>query len=218
MHLLEFEDVLLSILRWFLGLSSGCLLGLLFAIIGNFRYIKRASKFTNDFLRAIPIIGLIPVVQMNIGINEFGKIGLISWAVLFPVWITVRNALNDEFNNTRLLLLASNKSRTKFFRFYTLPKLFGGFLEGIELAIGIAWLAVVAGEWIGTYTLGFWSGGLGYRLTIGYELNNWPMVHLSLLVFGVLGFLSAYIWRWGIGRYYRKNGHFNPLNYRQNAK
>lgn len=143
----------------------------------------------------MPIIGLVPVVQMNIGINEYGKIGLIAWAVMFPVWITVRAAMDKKLESADLMLKAANTSNWNYFKLFTFPKLLGGFLRAVEIAIGIAWLAVVAAEWIGTYREGFWAGGLGYKLIVGYDQNNWTVVHLSLVIFGLLGLTSAYLWR-----------------------
>lgn len=181
------------------------------ALLGSYKPSTIILKIMNDFLRAIPIIGLVPVIQMNIGINEYGKIGLIAWAVIFPVWITVRNAIEKNLENSDLRLKASGITGYKYFSLFVFPKVLGGFLRGVELAIGIAWLAVVAAEWIGTYTQGFWSGGLGYKLVYGYELNNWGTVHISLLLFGLLGFLSAYAWHWTMHLVFEKSKSFNPI-------
>lgn len=209
--MIESNDILLSILRWFIGLTLGSILGLFFAICGNIKSTKFIFKVINDFLRAIPILGLVPVIQMNIGINEYGKIGLIAWAVLFPVWITVRNAIEKKLENSDLVLKAANIKGTKYFKLFTFPKVLGGFLRGVEIAIGIAWLAVVAAEWIGTFTKGFWSGGLGYKLVTGYELNNWLTVHSSLFLFGLLGLITAYLWRIITLLLFEKNKSFNPI-------
>lgn len=211
MSQLELADIGLSLLRWLIGLFIGCTIGLIMAIIGSYKPSSLVLKIINDFLRAIPIIGLVPVIQMNIGINEYGKIGLIAWAVLFPVWITVRNAIEKKLESSELMLRASKFTETDFFRLFTFPKISGGFLRGVELAIGIAWLAVVAAEWIGTYTQGFWSGGLGYKLVTGYELNNWTTVHLSLLIFGLLGLCSAYLWRGTMYLVFQRSRSFNPI-------
>lgn len=208
---IDIHDIFLSSLRWLLGLSIGCVLGLCFALLGSFRYSNFALRIFVDFLRAIPIIGLVPVIQMNFGINEYGKIGLIAWAVIFPVWITVSSAMEKKMENSKLLLSASKIKGWSLFKLFTLPKLLGGFLRGVELAIGIAWLAVVAAEWIGTYTQGFWGGGLGYKLILGNELNNWEMVHFNLLTFGILGLSTAYIWRLLMYLLFQRSKSFNPI-------
>jgi sulfonate transport system permease protein len=208
---LNYIDIFLSFLRWSIGLSIGCFIGLVMALIGSYKPSSFILKIINDFLRAIPIIGLVPIIQMNIGINEYGKIGLIAWAVIFPVWITVRNAIEKNFENSLLVLKAANISTYHLFKYFIFPKILGGFLRGIELAVGIAWLAVVAAEWVGTYTMGFWSGGLGYKMLIGYELNDWLAVHISLLLFGILGLITAYIWRLIMKLVFENNKSFNPI-------
>jgi len=119
MELLQLNDILLSSLRWLIGLTLGCLSGFLWAIISNHKYTFFTGKLINDFLRAIPIIGLVPVIQMNIGINEYGKIGLIAWAVTFPVWITVRNALREKFEDAELMFISTNISSANYFKLLT---------------------------------------------------------------------------------------------------
>ena len=125
---LQLYDILLSLLRWSIGLSIGCILGLIMALLGSYKPSSFILKTLNDFLRAIPIIGLVPVIQMNIGINEYGKIGLIAWAVIFPVWITVRNAIEKKLENSHLVLSAAGISKYQFFKFFTFPKISGGIL------------------------------------------------------------------------------------------
>lgn len=210
-HQIAFNDIVLSFIRWFLGLSLGSAFGLLFALLGSYKSSRLIFKITNDFLRAIPILALVPVIQMNIGINEYGKIGLIAWAVMFVVWITVRNSIEKNIENANLTLVASKISGYEYFKLFTFPKVLGGFLKGVELGIGIAWLALVAAEWIGTFTQGFWAGGLGYKLLVGYDLNNWQTVHLGILIFGLLGLTTAYSWRLLMYLLFERNKRFNPI-------
>jgi len=195
-QLFEFKDLLLSFLRWGIGLAIGTTLGVILALIAQIKPISnRLINVIIDFLRAIPIIGLIPLIQINFGVNEFGKIGLISWAVSFPVWISINAALKKRYLDLELIFKGINLSKRDYLVHYVLTRAREGLVTGVELSIGVAWLSVVAAEWIGTYTVGFWSGGLGYKLLLGYELNNWLMLHLNLLVFGLLGFSSSIIWR-----------------------
>ena len=199
------SDVLLSLLRWTLGLIAGTFAGLCIAVLerGLIRlttawsatqFLARLWTGVLDFLRALPIVALIPVVQM-IGINESFKIALIAWAVMFPVWLSVRQALVRNIIDTEISLHASGLSGVEVFRVYSLPKAIGGLLRGVEISIGIAWLSVVAAEWIGTYTRGFWSGGLGYRVQQAHDANSWPGMIGCLVCFGLLGLATAWVWR-----------------------
>jgi ABC-type nitrate/sulfonate/bicarbonate transport system permease component len=70
-----------------------------------------------------------------------------------------------------------------------------GWLKGVEVAIGIGWVAVVAAEWVGTFSEGFWAGGLGYRVVMAHDANNRPGMLICIALFGVLGMLSSGAWR-----------------------
>jgi sulfonate transport system permease protein len=196
------KDVLLTLLRWTIGLGMGAVLGLLIALPGSktslesSRQRKRASLFTSffDFLRALPIIALVPVIQ-TLGINEAWKIGLIAWAVTFPIWLAVRQAKSREFIDTEVALVGKRATTAEIFWHYRFPKVFGGLLKGVEISIGIAWLSVVAAEWIGTYSNGFWAGGLGYRIVKAHDANNWSGMLLCLGCFGFMGTATAWLWR-----------------------
>ncbi len=212
MYVIDLNDIFLSGLRWIIGLSIGSFLGLSFALLTQLRFLRNNfMRYLIDFFRAIPIIGLVPIVQMNIGINEYGKIGIIIWAVTFIIWITVKNSLEKSIPNAELILNAARFDNRLIQKHYVIPKIFSGFIKGIELAIGTAWLCVVASEWVGTYTKGFWAGGLGYKLIVGYELNNWELVYYNLICFGVLGFLSSLIFRLLINVFFKRNKKFRPL-------
>ena len=205
-------DIKLSLLRWLIGLSLGVLISILLAIINHivFKKIKIISLLI-DFFRAIPIIGLIPFVQTYLGINEYSKIILIAWGVTFPVTITINNSLNVILPNAELRLKGLNFDRINILKYYIIPKLTIGLIKGIDIGIGIAWLCVVAAEWIGTYSNGFWSGGLGYRLTVSYERNEWTLLNSCLIIFGFLGLITSYIWKKGLNYLFSKNNIFNPM-------
>ncbi len=212
MHDTILFDIFLSTLRWLIGLCIGSCVGFLIASLGRLRFLNK--KYFNsflDFFRALPIIGLVPIIQMNFGINEYGKIGLIAWGVMFLVWLSVTKAYNKELPDAVLMLKASNVSKTEFKKIYTIPRIMGGLINGIDIGIGIAWLCVVAAELIGTYSQGFWSGGLGYRLFDEYQNNNWLEVHIILAIFGFLGISSALLWRKCVTISIKKTKGFNPL-------
>ncbi len=205
-------DILLSSLRWFIGLFfgtiAGCILSLISYSIG--RWSNRLSLLL-DFLRAIPIIGLVPVIQMTIGYGEAGKFLLIAWATAFPVWISVDSALKRKSRELETVLACYELTGLKFFRHYIFPRLLAGFVSGVEVSIGIAWLSVVAAEFIGIYQDGFWAGGLGYLIMDAHNLNNWHDVILGLSIFGLLGMVTAKAWSLIYKYLFSSIEGFNPM-------
>lgn len=190
------HDLAASTSRWFLGLSVGGLAGVIIAPLLRLTLVKRSGiRALLHVLRAVPILGLVPVVQMMFGVSEYGKIGLIAWAVMFPVWLSVEVSMTRKMEDQELYLVSAGLSRKKRFQLFEVPRLLGGLLAGIDIGIGIAWLAVVASEWIGTYSSGFWGAGLGYRLIVEYEANDWSGLILVLSLFGAMGLGSNHLWR-----------------------
>lgn len=207
-------------LRWGLGLGAGTLLGLIVALLEAFVLPnpQRKARWTRwpvaaflDFLRALPIIALVPVIQM-LGVEEWWKIGLIAWAVVFPVWLAVRQARARELVDTELALSASGLTDTEIFWTYRFPKALGGLLRGVEISIGVAWLSVVAAELVGTFTTGFWAGGLGYKITQAHDANNWRLMLICLAIFGAFGSATAWLWRRLLSKDSRLMPGFNPMS------
>jgi len=196
------KDVLLTTLRWSGGVVLAAIAALILSVVeasvrGALRYAGlRASPVTVilNFLRALPVIALVPLVQL-IGVDEWWKFGLIAWAAAFPTWVKIRQAWLQQMIDTELALKASGLRRIDIFRSYDLPKAVAGLLEGIEISIGIAWISTVAAEWIGTFSTGFWAGGLGYKVQIAHDANDWGAMLACLGLFGMLGIFSTFLWR-----------------------
>jgi len=211
------SDVLLSCLRWLIGIAAGAVLGSFVAlaegaVTSRLGWLPLATGVRGflDFLRSIPILAIVPLVIM-LGVKERWKIGLIGWAVSFPIWISIRQARALEMVDAELALAAGGLSRADVFRTYTFPKLLIGLLHGIETAIGVAWISVVAAESFGTFTRGFWAGGLGYKALQAYEANSWSGLVLCLAIFGTLGLGSALLWRRLLELRSRSRSGFNPM-------
>jgi len=196
------KDVLLTTLRWFGGVALGAVVALgvsvfevlLRAALRKFRLTILPFTIVFDFLRALPVIALVPLVQM-IGVDEWWKFALIAWAVMFPTQLAIRQSWLEQMTDTELALKASGLRKIDILRNYDLPKAIRGLLRGIEISIGIAWISVVAAEWIGNLRPGFWDGGLGYRVEYANQANNWNGVLACLGLFGVLGVVSTCLWR-----------------------
>jgi ABC-type nitrate/sulfonate/bicarbonate transport system permease component len=206
------SDIYLSVLRWLVGFLAGTALGLVFALVLYF-FPRPRSVFQQilNYLRAIPILALVPVVQLHLGINVWGNFILVGWAVCFPVWLSVFTILQREQAESIAFLTASKVSKAAFLRLYLLPKIIGGVYRGGEIGIGIGWIALLAAESIGTYSQGFWSGGLGFRLLTSYQQRDFSTMYVCIILFGVLGLISAFLWQL-LGKFLVSRG-FDPITW-----
>lgn len=189
------RDVFISLLRWFIGTSVGCFIGLIAGILSVHPIAERIFAIPRDGLRALPIIGLVPLVQAFFGIAEPAKIGLIAWGVMFPVWISVKTYSGSITKEAEFVARAHELNLKENFMNNLGPKVLVGFLRGIEIAIGLGWLAVVAAELIATQSRGFWAGGLGFQLFSSFDKGQELRGIVCLLIFACLGIATTLAWR-----------------------
>ena len=144
-------------------------------------------------------------------LDEKWKIGLIAWAAMFPILLTIRQAHKKQMIDTELMLIASGIKTINVVWKYHFSKALGGLLRGVEISIGVAWLSVVAAEWIGTYSIGFWAGGLGYKILKAHDANSWGGMIACLMFFGILGIATSWIWRYLLYKRKYLSPGFDPM-------
>lgn len=194
-QILDLSDVLVSMWRWSAGLICGSLLGFLLAVLCFWvRPLREGALLVAGFFRALPILALVPLFIILFGVGEIAKILLITWACFFPVFVSTTRSVGRRLPDIELKIQALRKSEWDVFRHYHLPRLLFGFLSGVEIAIGIGWLTVVAAEMTGTPNFGIFRGGLGNAVQVAFDNGNIAVGLMCLAVFGILGLTTALIW------------------------
>jgi len=192
---LELQDVFITFFRWFFGVLIGAGLALGWVLVSaKNRKLLSSSLFIYSFFRALPILGM-SVLFARISISEMSKILLISWACFFPVVIaTARGIMKEKDDLYRRISLLPSSTKVVY-RHYLIPQAFVHFLSGVEISLGIGWLTVMAAEIIGTQNRGWNRGGLGELVYISIENGAWGVGIFGLVIFGLLGVASAWLWR-----------------------
>lgn len=162
-----------------LGASSGLLFGALLALSP-----KTEIYFGPLFsaLRQIPTLALIPMLVLIFGIDETLKIVLLVKATFFPVAIAtfdgVKNIPASQLEVGRVYRLGP----WTLFRRVVFPATIPSILTGIRIALGRAWLILVAAELLAADT------GLGQMMELGRQMLRLDIVMVGVFIAGIIGF------------------------------
>lgn len=164
---------------FFLAILVGVPLGLL---LGWFRPLATALNPMIQIFRPISPIAWIPVAILWFGVTDVAPIFLIFLASVFPITVSsmaavqnmqpvyVRAARNFGLNNRQL--------------FYKVifPACLPQILTGLRIALGIAWLVVVAAEMIAV------NSGLGYLIIDARNAGKrYDLVVAGMVLIGLIG-------------------------------
>jgi nitrate/nitrite transport system permease protein len=177
-------NIMLSLQRVGLGFGMAALVGIpLGFMIGRFPFL--AGMFN-------PIVSLLkpvsPLAWLPIGLLVFKAANPAAiWAIFIcSIWpmiintaVGVQRVPQDYMNVAKVLNLSEWKIVTKILFPSVLPYM----LTGVRLAIGTAWLVIVAAEML--------TGGVGIGFWVWDEWNNLNVPHIiiAIVVIGVVGLL-----------------------------
>jgi sulfonate transport system permease protein len=150
----------------------------------------------------VPIIGLQPLLIFWLGIGEPAKIGLLVIGVAFPVYVNTYAAIRSidpRFGELSQVLGLTWRQRIGR---VVLPGALPGFLVGLRMATGVAWLLLVFAEQMNA------RSGLGYLIIQSQTFFRSDAIVVCLIAYALLGLISDGIvrtlerrlLRWRVGR------------------
>ena len=158
-----------------IGVPSGLLLG----------WYGRAFQAFNpmiQMLRPISPIAWIPVAILWFGVSDAAPIFLIFLASVFPITVSAIAAVK---NMQPVYLRAAQNFGLKglpLFRRVILPAALPQIITGIRIALGVAWLVVVAAEMIAV------NSGLGYLIIDARNAGKrYDLVVAGMVMIGLIG-------------------------------
>lgn len=153
--------------------------------MGWFLRVYQALNPLIQVLRPVSPIAWIPLAIMWFGITESAPVFLIFIASLFPISVSATAAVQNI--QTVYVRAAQNfgLSRLEMFRRVILPATLPQILTGLRIALGIAWLVVVAAEMI---VVNPKAGGLGFLIIdAGNQGARYDLVVAGMVLIGVIG-------------------------------
>jgi NitT/TauT family transport system permease protein len=201
--LLKYVVASLFRVTWGFGLAVlvGVPLGL---VLGWFRFAFVALNPFIQILRPISPIAWIPVAILWFGVKDTAPIFLIFLASVFPITVSAMAAV---MNMQQVYLRAAQNfglSGLPLFRRVILPAALPQIITGIRIALGVAWLVVVAAEMIAV------NSGLGYLIIDARNAGKrYDLVVAGMVLIGLIGLVLDVLVRqlekfdevrWGYGQ------------------
>ena len=179
-------DMAYSVVRTLVAFVLATILGVSLGLFMGWNRILYDFTFPLvEIMRPMPPLSWIPLAVLILPGTEIAVVYVTFIAAFFA---TVLNTLLGVFSIDRNYFLAAkclgSKPRDVFFNVVvpgSLPFIF----TGLQIAMGVSWMSLVAGEII--------SGqrGLGYAIYEGYSLFQYSQVVCYMLTLGILGYICS---------------------------
>lgn len=179
-------DIPISLVHFAIGMVAGLLVGLPIGIaMGWFRTADEILDPIVEVIRPIPPLAWIPFAIVWFGLTNEAAGFIIFMGAVFPILINTyvgfRGLPKVYVESAMVLGATKNADLIRYIAFpFALPSIAGG----IRIAMGIAWMCLVAAEIFGASI-----GGLGYEIWHYYSLHMMAYVLLYMIVLGLLGLL-----------------------------
>lgn len=183
--------VVASLFRVSAGFSLALVIGIPLGLsIGWFGRAFQAFNPVIQVLRPISPIAWIPVAILWFGVSDLAPIFLIFLASLFPV-MTASIAAVQNIPLVHLRVAQNfGVSGTTLFKKVIFPAALPQILTGVRLALGIAWLVVVAAEMIAV------NSGLGYLIIDARNAGmRYDLVVAGMVLIGLIGLILDFLVR-----------------------
>lgn len=171
-----------SVYRVAMGFGIAALIGIPLGLWAG--WYQRGSQSLNPLIQALrPIspIAWIPISVLWFGVKDAAAIFLIALAAFFPI-------VTGSMTAARTIPLVYVRSAQNFglegmelFRRVVLPASMPQIVTSLRIALGIAWMVIVAAEMIAV------DSGLGYLIMDARNANNYDRVVGSMIAIGLIG-------------------------------
>ena len=179
-----FRNISTSMYRFFIGYSSSVIVAVILGLIlGQMPKVFQYINPSVQLLRPISPTAWMPFIVLLFGIGDTPAIAIIFIAAFFPVLLSTVSAVGNI--DPVYLKVSDNFDIRQPFRTWKVifPAAFPQIMNGIHLALGTAWIFLVAGEMVGA------QSGLGYQIIDARNNIRADILLATMLVIGVIGII-----------------------------
>ena len=184
-------QLLISLQRVALGYSLAAIFGIGAGLaIGTNRFLRRGFDPLIQVLRTVPPLAWLPISLLVFQQADSAAIFVIFITAIWPIIINTAVGINeipqDYTNVARVLRLSKRTYLVDILMPATAPYVF----TGLRIAIGLAWLAIVAAEMLKA------DGGIGFFIWDAYQQNYVGEIVLGVIWIGAIGLILDRLMAW----------------------
>jgi sulfonate transport system permease protein len=176
---------------FFFGAAAAVVLG---TFVGLSKVAERALAPTIRAILPIPVTAWIPLIIIIFGIEESSKIALIGIGVFGVIYFSTVQGIRGADQKLVEVAAVFEKPHSDLSLHVLLPSALPSIITGMRVALGLAWILLIAAEMVGAKMVSSSSrlGGLGLGWLI-YDARNFGRsddMIVGMLTIGILGKLT----------------------------
>ena len=180
-----FWQTMASLGRVAQGYSLAALVGIGTGIlVGTNPLINKALDPLFQFLRMVAPLAWVPIALVALQQNQPAAIFVIFITSVWPILINTTEGVKqipDDYNNVAKVLQLSRK---EYYLNILFPSALPYIFTGLRIAIGLAWLAIIAAEIVMSGIV-----GIGFFIWDAYQQNYVSEILLAVVYIGAVGLL-----------------------------
>ena len=177
------------------GLFWGFIIGVPAGLaIGSWRLVENMLQIPFQILRMVSPLAWMPIAVLVFATWDGAIVFLITAAAIWPIIFST--AAGVKRIDPIWLSMANNLGGSRFaiLRAVILPAVSRDILQGLRLALGVAWIVLVPAEYLGV------TSGLGYAINDARDTLSYDRLGALVLLIGVIGFFLDSIIAFAIKR------------------
>ena len=191
-----FWQIWASLQRVLIGYSFAAVVGITVGvIIGLNKRVYKGLDPIFQILRTVPPLAWVPIALAALQQNQPAALFVIFitavWPILINTAVGVKQIPQDYINVSQVLQLP----RGEFFFKVLFPAALPYIFTGLRIAIGLAWLAIIAAEIVMSGIV-----GIGFFIWNAYQNGQVSEIILALVYIGLVGWSLDKFMEWLQGR------------------
>jgi bicarbonate transport system permease protein len=180
-----FWQTLASLMRVAQGYSLAAIVGISTGIlVGTNPVIDKALDPIFQFLRMVAPLAWVPIALVALQQNQPAAIFVIFITCVWPILINTKEGVKqipEDYNNVARVLQLTRK---EYYVNILFPSALPYIFTGLRIAIGLAWLAIIAAEIVMSGIV-----GIGFFIWDAYQQNYISEIILAVIYIGGVGLL-----------------------------